>query len=484
MSSRMATVGAFALAFGLLTAAPAQAATTYDYTIQNPYEKVDWSWTQYKTGLHNHTTESDGGNTAYEMISRAYELGFHIFPITDHNVVNETWVLPQAKKLSERNKPNYYPTQEQADAINAGTGRDTGVGMIEVPGSSEQSLGDHVNTFFTETSLLASILKQKIDIIDREVGDPNPLQHINHPGRYYGGKTTEVVNGVDKGKAAATDPKNVKTYVDLFKAYPDSLVGMEIINKKDGDSYSDRILWDEILKQTMPEFPVWGFSNDDAHSTGALGYSYNQFLMPKLDMASFHDTMESGAFYSTALVAKRELGADFRGDVNVPGPVISNIAVDQKADTITITSPNGTKVEWIADGKVIATGNTLQLDTVDDKVNNYVRAQVRNANGISFTNPFGVTRVEDTAVPPVDETTNPQDQGTTTDPTVDEKPLPQDTTTDSDAGNKADTKADANKPTSPKKTGELAETGAAPLALGVVALAAVGAGLALRKRSA
>lgn len=500
MSSRMATIGALTLALGLLTAAPAEAATTYDYTVQNPYQSVDWSWTQYKAGLHNHTTESDGRNTVHEMITQAYELGFNIFPLTDHNVVNETWVLPKAKKLSERDKPNYYPTKEQADAFNAGAGRDGAPGMIEVPGSAEQSLGNHVNTFFTETNLLASDLKHKISIIDAETSNPKPLQHINHPGRYYGGKNKEVVDGVDKGKEAATNPRNVKRYVDIFQSGFSSLVGMEIINKKDGDSYSDRILWDQILMQTMPERPVWGFSNDDAHSTDALGYSYNQFLLPSLDLESFHSAMQSGAFYSTALVAKRELGADFRGDRTVPGPVISNIAVDQAADTITITSPNATKVEWVADGEVIATGNTLQLDNVNNKVNNYVRAQVYNQNGISFTNPFGLTRVAD-AVPPTDpdqgNTTNP-DQGNTTGPD-------QGNTTDPDQGNttnptkpdqnvtpnKPDTGANAEVKNSNTSTGgnansssavvPLADTGAAPLALGAIAIVAVGAGVALRK---
>ena len=72
-----------------------------------------------------------------------------------------------------------------------------------------------------------------------------------------------------KKEEASNNPTTVSKYVDLFKKY-DSLVGMEIINKKDGDSYSDRILWDNILTKTMPERPVWGFSNDDTHSVSAV----------------------------------------------------------------------------------------------------------------------------------------------------------------------------------------------------------------------
>lgn len=185
----------------------------------------------------------------------------------------------------------------------------------------------------------------------------------------------------------------VARYVDLFETYTgSSLVGMEIVNKVgDGDSYSDRILWDSILAETMPEVNVAGYANDDAHSTGAVGYDYNMFLMPELSEQAVHGTMQSGAWYSTALVAKRELGPDFKGDRTVAGPTISNIEVDQAADSITITGADYNRIEWVADGEVIATGETLMLDDHAAGIDNYVRAQLIGDNGISFTNAFGIT---------------------------------------------------------------------------------------------
>ncbi len=280
--------------------------------------------------------------------------------------------------------------------MNTGADRGGKPGMIGTGHSNEQSISDHLNTFWTPwLNPAGSTLESKIAHVDDMTGNPDPIMHINHPGRYYGGsKTTTGPNGEDLGGLAATDPVKVKRYVDLFTTYPISLVGMEIVNKvSDGDSYSDRILWDSILAETLPGRNVWGFSNDDAHSVSALGYDYNRMLMPSLSEKNVYASMKAGTFYSTALVAKRELGSSFKGDRAKPAPTITNIAVNEKDDTISIQGTHYTRIEWVADGKVIATGNTLDLDTVGKNVDNYVRAQLIGENGISFTNAFGVDLV-------------------------------------------------------------------------------------------
>ncbi|WOP19777.1 hypothetical protein [Raineyella sp. LH-20] len=398
---RKGVIAATAITGSLMLAAmPGVAhATTdsIDYAIDSPYADVDWGWTQYKAGFHNHTTESDGGNSLREMIDQAYALGFNVYAATDHNFHMEDWVGDYKEGplgSGEQPKANYYYTQAEVDAMLAGEGRDGKPGLLGVPNTDEQSIADHLNTFWTPWNNSGSAtLESKIEHVDGMTGQPSPLMHINHPGRYYGGSTTKLgPNGEDLGGLAATDPAKVARYVGLFEQYPDSLVGMEIVNKvSDGDSYSDRILWDSVLAETMPERNVYGFSNDDAHSTGALGYDYNQLLMPELSEQAVHDAMTSGAWYSSALVAKRELGSGFKGDRTEPAPTISSIAVDQTADSITIQGAGYHRIEWIADGKVIATGNTLDLDDVSASVDNYVRAQLIGDNGISFTNAFGVT---------------------------------------------------------------------------------------------
>ncbi|MHA6510286.1 CehA/McbA family metallohydrolase domain-containing protein [Tessaracoccus sp. Y1736] len=391
MSRRHFSLVAAAVAGTLaLTAVPMEASATttdLDYRVTSPYAGVDWSWYQYKAGFHNHTTESDGANTATEMLEQAYALGFNVYSMTDHNVVNTTW--DRTDTANAQSNPDYYLTTERMVEMNTGADRDGLPGMIGTGHSDEQSVKDHLNTFWTDWNNGSdATLESKLAYVDgltAAEGALEPIMHINHPGRYYGGSNTAT------GGAAATDPLKVARYVGLFAAYPDTLVGMEIVNKvSDKDSYSDRILWDAVLQETMPELNVPGFANDDAHSTGALGYDYNRLLMPALTEADVHATMRSGAFYSTALVAKRELGADFKGDRTLPAPTITNIAVDDVDDTITIEGTHYDTIEWIADGQVVATGNTVDLDDIAAGADNYIRAQLRGDNGISFTNAFGL----------------------------------------------------------------------------------------------
>ena len=169
---------------------------------------------------------------------------------------------------------------------------------------------------------------------------------------------------------------------------------MEIINKLDGDSYSDRILWDNILKETMPKGRfVWGFSNDDTHSNSATGHSYNMMLLPSNTAENVRAAMENGAFYASAKVAKREgyTVTDIETISDYRPPIITNITVDQTEDTITIEGNLYDTIEWIADGEVIATGNTIDLNQYENKVNSYVRAQLKGREGISFTQPFGIS---------------------------------------------------------------------------------------------
>lgn len=347
---------------------------TTDYFIVNPYVSVDWdSHGQYKADFHSHTTESDGSNTPAEMIEDHYAKGFDVLALTDHNFTNTAW------DRTDRPEEKEYLTSERLAQINAGIDRN-GRGMVDITYSNEQSRSDHVNTFFANfNNKPGATLEENIAMAEKLGG----ISHINHPGRYTGGR-----NSLEEGEKVSKDPEVVAKYVNLFNKY-NSLVGMEIINKKDGDSLSDRILWDSILQETMPNRnPVWGFSNDDTHSVKNTGFSYNILLMPENNAENVRHSMENGTFYAVAKVAKRELGMDF--EAQGPTPVIENITVDQEENSITIDGDNYNEIQWIADGEVIATGNTLDLNDFEEDINSYVRAQLLGDGGISFTQPFGV----------------------------------------------------------------------------------------------
>ena len=355
-----------------------------DFTINSPYASVNWdTYGQYKADFHAHSNESDGSPQPAETVEEHYKKGFDILALTDHNVTNTTW----NRKDDPTGRGRTYLTDERLQEITYGTDRD-GRGMVAIQNSDEQSVSDHLNTFFTPFNNEAGATLESNIAKTQELGG---ICHINHPGRYYGGKNTSGTNGED----AANNPANIKKYVDLFMKY-EACVGMEIINKLDGDSYSDRILWDNILMETMPEGRfVWGFSNDDTHSNEATGHSYNMMLMPTNNPVEVRKAMESGAFYASAHVAKREgyTITDHSIINDYQPPVITSIEVDQDEDTITIEGDLYNTIEWIADGEVIATGNTIDINDYEGKVHSYVRAQLKGDEGISFTQPFGITAV-------------------------------------------------------------------------------------------
>jgi hypothetical protein len=162
-------------------------------------------------------------------------------------------------------------------------------------------------------------------------------------------------------------------------------------------------LWDNILMELMPEGRgVWGFSNDDSHLLDAIGYSFNMLLMPGLTADEAKASMQNGAFYAVARVARPEgvntglvRGLIPSGIVLTlpllcqPTPGISGITVGD--NTITIAGSDYDKIEWIADGVVIATGASFDIGANWDNINhNYVRAQLVSRTGIAFTQPFGI----------------------------------------------------------------------------------------------
>jgi predicted phosphodiesterase len=358
---------------------------TQPYTITNPYENVDWTtYGQYKADFHAHSLNSDGADKTVDMVEDHYAKGFDILAMTDHSYLTRAWFLADLDPL----------TASREVEINAGVDRG-GKGMIDIFDTNEQSATDHINSFFANYNddWVDSGMADTIEKVEKLGG----ITHINHPGRYTGGASGNV--------EASNNPANVKKYVDLYMAYP-SCVGIEIINKIDNESRCDRILWDNILMQTMAEGrSVWGFSNDDSHSLDATGYSWNVMLIPALTPYETRIAMESGAFYAISRVSRPDgINATLPGGGAMPGsgdkstlylleqkiPSISNIVVDEETAVITISGADYDVIEWIADGEVIATGNSINISNYADKINSYVRAQLKSATGIAFTQPFGV----------------------------------------------------------------------------------------------
>ncbi|MCL2208153.1 MAG: hypothetical protein FWB90_08715 [Fibromonadales bacterium] len=379
-----------------------------EYRIYNPYENVDFS-KQYKAGFHNHSTYSDGSNTRKDMLEDAYRKDYSVFTMNDHNWLTPAWDEPG---YGPPDRGTFYGgtstnkvslTTQEKDNMNAGTytgvtGRTSDIGgMIGLVNTNEHSSGHHINSYLADYATIS----QDVDEILGNIRDKGGISIINHPGRHTNGAGQNCTSPI-----ASNDATNIQKYADYFRNYPSS-VGMEIINKTDGESRTDRFLWDNLLKEMMPDRPVWGFSNDDSHSLDETGYSYNLLLMPELSDEKVLNSMQKGAFFAFSRAARCEgiwTDAPNRGSAShisrqkEPMPKITNIEVNDNTITITAITVNSSGVEivgnpnidWIADGIKIHTGSSLNIANFSDKINNYVRANVWNSNGIIFVQPFGI----------------------------------------------------------------------------------------------
>jgi hypothetical protein len=157
-------------------------------------------------------------------------------------------------------------------------------------------------------------------------------------------------------------------------------VGLEVYNQ--GDRYpNDRRLWDNINEDYFQSDGrlVWGYSNDDKHTTSHLYRNYQFMLMPQLTESALRVSQQDGAFY---------FGYEPGGSGNGRIPRINQITVDNEAETITIAASGDNSISWIGPGTtVVATGNTFDFSGYLDTP--FVRAVLVGSYGDSLTQPFG-----------------------------------------------------------------------------------------------
>ncbi len=381
-----------------------------DYTIVNPYANVNWSTTgQYKANLHTHSTVSDGSEDFSAMVERHYALGYDILAMTDHGTVDKSWtnlnihpLLTFAMNIDTLGSNSKPLTLQRFEEITAGVGRD-GRGMLRVPDGIEQNAASfnntHVNSFFCDygdgylggTSYYDQVLKG--------VQDAGGLSFINHIGMYTGAQNDTA--------AAAYDTNNlhynymIKKFTKLFENYH-TCVGMEIINADDNRTQNDRKLWDILLENVIPTGrSIFGFGNSDAHSLSAIDTSWEIMCMPANTVENLRTCMEQGAFFAGTRDIKNPLelaqleketgltlGTAWTAPSGTVQPKVTDIAVNQQTDQIKITAQDCKTIHWIANGRVICVGSTLNLDSYSSSIGSYVRAEIWGPGGILYTQPF------------------------------------------------------------------------------------------------
>jgi hypothetical protein len=327
---------------------------TPQWDIGNPYETVDWSnHSQYKANFHTHTTRSDGRMNPQEVVDKYRELGYNILPITDHNEVTYPWTgfADQTPSNTSLNRMESAPETMPANLVFEN--RDpVALGMIDIQ-ANELSRHHHMGSFFNDHNGTTT----EIESLDATAAKGG-ITMLYHPGRY-------------------NNP--TEWYVNLYKTY-DHLIGLEVYNQ--GDRYpQDRNIWDSILTVTMPDRPVWGYSNDDMHSLQHVGRNWNMLILPELTHESVRYGMENGLSYFIYSP---------NGHDGVKPPALNSVKVNNRKGTIEISATGYESVRWISGGKVIGEGNVLDLNELEENYT-YVRAKIFGpGETVAGTQPFGI----------------------------------------------------------------------------------------------
>lgn len=382
------------LSAGLLGAGAApDAATAHDYTIISPYEDVNWgTWKALKAALHTHTIASDGEPNIDESVEMHYALDFDILAITDHMINAVPWnevpktvpIMTLLKKDRNQGKELSPLTDERYHEILTGVGRG-GRGMLDVPLGVELNgavpLDTHVNGLFAEYGQGLIGVSGDYETPAREVEKLGGITFLNHLGNF-----TQAWDNSDPN--ISRQPKYVNKFARIFLDYP-SCVAMDINSGTDAHTGYDRILWDEVLMKTIPNGRnVSCITFSDSHGLDQDDRAFTVMMQPENTVAALKTCLKTGAYFGVSRHAMVELGENFEGIG--PTPIVTHIAVDQTADKITLTGANYDEITWVSNGKIIATGASLDLDDHVD-LGCYVRAYLTGPGGICYTQAFVIT---------------------------------------------------------------------------------------------
>lgn len=420
------------------------------YTITNPYANVDWNaYNRYKADLHSHTNVTDGTNTLKEMVEKHYELGYDILASTDHGTTSYSWtednVIPAIKfaMMFKRgatkvesldnsgkaaNGKNYTVTTVDGDDYYAQEG---GKDMLRVPYGIENNPTSfnnaHVNSFFADygNGILGgtSDYETPISNIDALGG----VSVINHPGEYTSARH-EVYTKDAYDKNNYRYSYDIRKFENLLMKYP-SCIGIDVNSKGDSRTRFDRKLWDIMLTDMAPAGRnVFALASSDAHNLDIVNSGYIMALMPEKTSEALKNCLLSGEFfaqsryignldelkaYSSALlgsdnasavkigedmkaaaesinneiVGNGEQSTHFKFDENAKCAYIDDISVDNGDAEITVSGSDMLYVRWISDGKVIAEGNSIDLDECEN-VGSYVRAEIISEGAVTYTQAF------------------------------------------------------------------------------------------------
>lgn len=321
--------------------------------VDNPYDGIDWAAVARHTAqFHTHTTHApteghSGVDPPQAVIDAYHDAGYSVLVLNEHeyNVEETTWPWTNLESLDGGDA---YENRDPDD-----------LGMVAIEGCelSPVARDDVQHDLLSLDTDVADTADRSLDDTLSAIGERGGIAVFPHPGRYH-------------------DPDDWEFYTRYFDEHSHA-AGVEVYNAR-GRYPDSEAIWDELLTHYGPDRAVWGLACDDYHGTGDYGFdeSVTVLLLEELTRESVRDALENG----------RSVFRHRVGDDPDALPAVEAIDVDERAGTITITATGADRIEWISEGTVVATGETLSYG--DEDVGGYARARLENRQGMTGTQPF------------------------------------------------------------------------------------------------
>lgn len=342
-----------------------QFCTSPGVEINNPYQSIDWeNAVQHKANFHTHTVRSDGSLNPQVVVDEYHAMGYSILAITDHNEVTYPWTAFSAMEPSSTSLGRLEENPDRYEQPFVFEDRDPSALQMIAIQANEVSAPHHTGSFFNGFNDRQDTEEDSWQGIDDQGG----IAIVFHPGRYQ-----------------TRDPEKYSShwYVEQFLRFH-HLIGLEIYNQ--GDRYpNDRILYDSLLTQLMPQRNLWAFSNDDMHGRNALGRNWNVFPLFELTADNVKNAMQEGGFYY--------IYAPMGHEGPTP-PSIQAVEVDERKGSITIEAMHAREFLWISGEDTLQRGENNSIQITDyNELKDYVRAEIwGDGESITGTQAFGVIK--------------------------------------------------------------------------------------------
>ncbi len=332
----------------------------------NPYEGVDWfGWHRALAQHHDHM-----GRLSIDRI-RAYDrAGYNVIVPLDYAGKRSGGTAYCTYRL--------WPVYRYLSGFNSDQEVLATLGNIRLFVPSMEEIGcHHITSPFSTTYI--------------ELWEP-AYCGIRQPWHYQTSQQCiDLINQYGGMAIIAHPTENANYYLNL-----QNYKGIEIVNAhyyrlwllgQSQLNYNEHFqaVWDQLL--TNKDTKIWGFAvndwwgpwnniNDAYIDSGKI-----MVMLPAYSLPDYRHSLEKGCFFA---IHDCGVGKQNKGKY----PVIAEIEVTN--DTININT-NG-QVTWIANGQIIAQGNSIDLTEYERQTGyKYVRAEISNSYGTVFTQPWTLT---------------------------------------------------------------------------------------------